>query len=232
MPMAAAVPFPQRANATTTGSKPSTPTMSSSTRPVAKNITGKAATARTNHRNCSRSTPDERRNRMTKSTTATRAITARAVPSHSVAGSSRSRAPGMPSGLSGGVSPCTGPGRRGKDERVRQRHDEERSEDPPAEPARIARRVHHDERHHQSHHGEESPGRHPGRRLAQRPGSRARLPGRTSNTRQRKTEADRRVIPLMIQPMRLAGRLETTRAPTRPKPTQVESQIAPSSADS
>ena len=36
----------------------------------------------------------------------------------------------------------------------------------------------------------------------------------------------------MIQPMRLAGRLETTRAPTRPNPTQVESQIAPSSADS
>ena len=63
------------------------------------------------------------------------------------------------------------------------------------------------------------------------------LPGSVTRANLEYSPANRlrptaRVIPLMIQPMRLAGRLETTSAPTRPKPTQVESHIAPSSADS
>ena len=159
---------------------------------------------------------------MTKSTTATRAITARAVLSHSVAGSSRSRAPGIPSGLSGGVSPCTGPGRNAKTSvsakvtkrNVRRIHRPNRLGSPDGYiTTRVMTRATTGRKPQVATHAAGSPSGH-------EPGSvtRANLEYSPAN-RLRPTA---RVIPHMIQPMRFAGRLETTRAPTsrnQPKST-------------
>ena len=169
---------------------------------------------------------------MTKSTTAPRAITAKTVPSHSVAGSSSSRAPGIPSGLSGGVSPCTGPGRKAKTSastiatkrNVRRIHRPYRLGSPDGYvTTRVVTRATTGRNPQVATHAAGSPSGH-------EPGSvtRANLEYSPAN-RLRPTAG---VIPHMTQPMRLAGRLETTRAPTSPNPTQVDSQIAPSSADS
>ncbi len=72
---------------------------------------GKVATAVKNQRNCCLSMPRDRRKRANRSTTAAKAKRARMVPIEEMIGLRNRRAPGIPMGLLGGVSPSTGPGR-------------------------------------------------------------------------------------------------------------------------